>query len=65
MTEVLLEATSGRTTLWVTHDAELVSRFDWVLVLDQGRSVFSGTSESYHAWQTQREQAAVPPETEM
>lgn len=64
VTAVLFEATRGRTTLWVTHDPALVPRFDWVLVLDQGRSVFSGTPESYDAWLAQRTPAADPPETE-
>jgi len=64
VTAVLFEATRGRTTLWVTHDPELVSRFDWVLVLKQGRSVFSGAPDSYYAWLAQREPAAVPPAME-
>lgn len=50
ITELLLKATSGRTTLWVTHDPELVARMDWVLALDRGAAVFNGSPEVYQAW---------------
>jgi len=48
--EVLLELTQGRTTLWVTHDADLVPRLDWVLALDRGRAAFNGPPDAYHVW---------------
>lgn len=48
LVELLLEVTRGRTTLWVTHDRELVSRLDSVLVIDCGRVTFSGSTEAYH-----------------
>ncbi|HEU4681899.1 MAG TPA: ABC transporter ATP-binding protein [Gemmatimonadales bacterium] len=51
--EVLLELTRGRTTLWVTHDQDLVSRLDWVLALDQGRAAFDGPPGAYRAWLTE------------
>jgi len=64
VTAVLFEATRGRTTLWVTHDPALIPRFDWVLVLKQGRSVFSGTPGTYHTWLSERGASAVPPAME-
>ncbi|MFQ5745870.1 MAG: ABC transporter ATP-binding protein [Gemmatimonadota bacterium] len=50
LTEVLFDVTEGRTTLWVTHDPALVPRFDWIVVLDHGTSVFTGPTEDYLAW---------------
>ncbi len=50
---LLLEITQHRTTLWVTHDPELVPRLDWVLVLDHGKTAFSGPPDVYHAWLSQ------------
>ncbi|HEU5303883.1 MAG TPA: ABC transporter ATP-binding protein [Gemmatimonadales bacterium] len=47
---VLLELTHGRTTLWVTHDPELIPRLDWVLALDGGRAAFSGPPDAYQVW---------------
>jgi len=52
ITEVLLDATRNRTTLWVTHNPELVPCFDWVVVLDKGRVRFSGESAEYRARRT-------------
>ena len=49
LVELLLEVTRNRTTLWVTHDRELVSRLDWVLVIDHGKAAFSGPPDAYHA----------------
>ena len=57
--EVLLDATRGRTTLWVTHDLEVAGRLDWVLVLDRGRAVFSGPSVLYFAQQRGVDAAAA------
>ena len=50
LTATLLEATRGHTTLWVTHDPELVSQVDWVLALDKGTAAFSGTPVEYEQW---------------
>jgi ATP-binding cassette subfamily B protein len=60
VTDALFEATRGRTTLWVTHDSELIPRFDWVLVLKQGSTLFSGSSDTYPTWLAQREAVASP-----
>jgi ATP-binding cassette subfamily B protein len=49
LTDLLLDLTRGRTTLWVTHDPALASRLDWVVVLDQGRLVFSGAPADWDA----------------
>jgi ATP-binding cassette subfamily B protein len=49
LTDLLLDLTRGRTTLWVTHDPALTSRLDWVVVLDQGRLVFSGAPADWDA----------------
>ncbi len=43
----LLQATSGRTTLWVTHDLDLMSRIDWILELHDGKVVFSGPAPTH------------------
>ncbi|MEO7137742.1 MAG: ABC transporter ATP-binding protein [Gemmatimonadales bacterium] len=48
--DVLLELTHGRTTLWVTHDPDLVPRLDWVLALDRGRAAFNGPPDAYQIW---------------
>lgn len=48
--DVLLGLTQGRTTLWVTHDPDLVPRLDWVLAVDRGRAAFNGPPDAYHAW---------------
>ena len=47
LTEALLSATRGRTTLWVTHDPAVVSRLDHVLLLDAGRLMFAGTAAEF------------------
>jgi ATP-binding cassette, subfamily B, bacterial len=44
LTSHLLAVTHGRTTLWVTHEVELVRRLDWCLELSAGHVVFSGPS---------------------
>jgi len=54
LTAVLLEVTSGRTTLWVTHDPDLVPRLDWVLALDRGKAAFTGTPSDYFRWHAER-----------
>jgi ATP-binding cassette subfamily B protein len=50
LVDALLEITSGRTTLWVTHDPDLVPRLDWILALDRGRVAFNGPPDAYLAW---------------
>lgn len=47
--ELLLDATQDRTVLWVTHDPAILSRFDWVLALEDGRLAYSGPSAAYRA----------------
>jgi ABC-type multidrug transport system fused ATPase/permease subunit len=51
---LLLEATAGRTVLWVTHDPAILPRLDRVLLLEEGRVVFSGSPEAYGRWLAQR-----------
>jgi ATP-binding cassette subfamily B protein len=50
LVDALLEVTTGRTALWVTHDPELIARLDWVLALDRGRVAFNGPRDAYLAW---------------
>jgi ATP-binding cassette subfamily B protein len=50
LVDALLEVTTGRTALWVTHDPELIARLDWVLALDRGRVAFNGPPDAYLAW---------------
>ena len=57
----LLDATAGRTTLWVTHDASLVERLDWVLVLEDGRSTFAGPVDDY--LEQRHRSGVLPPAT--
>lgn len=59
LADVLLERTAGRTTLWVTHDPDIMARMDWVLSLKGGRVAFSGTPEAHAYWTAQRTRAAV------
>lgn len=49
ITEMLLDRTRGRTTLWVTHDPALVPRLDWVIVLDGGTLTYAGPTDAYLA----------------
>lgn len=50
LTELLLARTSGRTTLWATHDPSLIQRMDRVLVLGKGRVTFFGRVDEYDQW---------------
>lgn len=52
--DLLLGVTSGRTSLWVTHDPSLVARLEWVVVLEEGRCLFSGPVVEYEAWRKGR-----------
>ena len=45
VTDALMEATRGRTTLWVTHDPRQAARLDDVLILTQGSVVLYGAAE--------------------
>ncbi|HEU4720962.1 MAG TPA: ABC transporter ATP-binding protein [Gemmatimonadaceae bacterium] len=45
--EVLFRATAGHTTVWVTHDPALVTRFDWVLAFEEGGVTFAGPPSAY------------------
>ncbi|HEU4747371.1 MAG TPA: ABC transporter ATP-binding protein, partial [Gemmatimonadaceae bacterium] len=47
MVGILFRATEGRTTLWVTHDSELVERMDWVIELSEGRIQYTGPAADY------------------
>lgn len=47
MVDILFRATQGRTTLWITHDSEIVERVDWVIELSEGRATFNGPIADY------------------
>ncbi len=47
MVDILFRATEGRTTLWVTHDSEMVERMDWVIELSEGRIEYTGPAAEY------------------
>jgi ATP-binding cassette subfamily B protein len=47
---ILLEATAGRTVLWVTHDPAVLPKLDRVVVLKEGRLMFAGTPAAYGEW---------------
>ncbi len=51
---ILLAATLGRTTLWVTHDPAVLPLLDRVVVLKQGHLQFTGTPAAYGAWLAER-----------
>lgn len=51
---ILLEATRGRTTLWVTHDPAILPLLDRILVLNEGHVVWSGTPDEYGRWLARR-----------
>ena len=50
LVKLLIEATAGRTVLWVTHDPTILHSFDRVLVLSRGVVRFSGTPWEHEAW---------------
>jgi ATP-binding cassette, subfamily B, bacterial len=60
LTDLLLAATAGRTTLWVTHDPALAARLDRVVALDAARLAFAGTAEEYAAWYGARRSTVRP-----
>lgn len=47
LSDVLFAATEGKTVLWVTHELELLPKFDSVVALDSGRVKFRGTPAEY------------------
>jgi len=47
LTTRLLDATRGRTVLWVSHDPQLLPRMDWVVEMEEGRVAFSGPVAEY------------------
>ena len=51
---ILLEATEGRTALWVTHDPAVLPLLDRVIVLKQGEVQFTGTPAAYGDWLAER-----------
>jgi ATP-binding cassette subfamily B protein len=51
---LLLEATEGRTVLWVTHDPGVLPLLDYVLALDAGRLAFAGSPDAYKLWLSRR-----------
>lgn len=53
LSELLLEATRGRTTLWVSHDPEFAARLDWVLALEGGTVAFNGPPDEHRRWLAQ------------
>ncbi|HLQ58489.1 MAG TPA: ABC transporter ATP-binding protein [Gemmatimonadales bacterium] len=54
LTTILLGATEGRTTLWVTHDPAVLPLLDRVVVLKQGALQFTGTPVEYGDWLAER-----------
>jgi len=54
LTTILLEATEGRTTLWVSHDPAVLPLLDRVVVLKQGELQFAGTPAAYGEWLAER-----------
>jgi ATP-binding cassette subfamily B protein len=54
LVDLLLEATAGRTVLWITHDPEILPRLDRVVLLEEGRVVFSGPPADYGEWLARR-----------
>jgi ABC-type bacteriocin/lantibiotic exporter with double-glycine peptidase domain len=54
LTTILLGATEGRTTVWVTHDPAVLPLLDRVVVLKQGALQFTGTYVEYGDWLAER-----------
>jgi ATP-binding cassette subfamily B protein len=48
--ETLLEATRGRTTLWVTHELGIAGKLDRVLFLEAGKVRFFGPPDEFERW---------------
>jgi ABC-type multidrug transport system fused ATPase/permease subunit len=54
LVQILLQATEGRTVLWVTHDPAVLPLLDRVVVLKQGELQFNGTPAEYGEWLAER-----------
>jgi ATP-binding cassette, subfamily B, bacterial len=54
LTGILLEATEGRTVLWVTHDPAVLPMVDRVVVLKNGELQFTGSPAAYGEWLAER-----------
>jgi ATP-binding cassette subfamily B protein len=54
LVSLLLDATAGRTSLWVTHDPAILPQVDRVLVLEEGRVAFTGSPGDYGRWLVER-----------
>ena len=50
LTRALLEATHGRTTLWVTHDPGILGQCDRVVFMGEGKIRFNGTPADFLPW---------------
>ncbi len=48
--EALLEATRGRTALWVTHQLPVALKLERILFLDEGKPKFFGSPEAFQSW---------------
>lgn len=58
--DTLLDATSGRTTLWVTHDVALIQRLDRVMILEEGHAGFAGSVEDFLEHRNRGEILSLP-----
>ena len=65
LVQLLLGATTGRTVLWITHDPAIVRLLDRVLLLEEGRIVFTGSPDEYGWWLAQRMSRSSSPRTEV
>jgi ABC-type multidrug transport system fused ATPase/permease subunit len=63
LVNILLQATDGRTALWVTHDPAVLPLLDRVVVLKQGELQFTGTPAAYGEWLAERMSARSAPST--
>lgn len=50
LTELLLEVTRGKTTLWITHDVRVLHWCDKVILLGEGQLRFFGTPHEFGLW---------------
>ncbi len=66
VTRILLEATEGRTALWVTHDPAVLPMLDQIVVVKSGELQFTGTPVEYGEWLAERmsgRSSSLPEET--
>ncbi|MGH7672797.1 MAG: ABC transporter ATP-binding protein [Gemmatimonadales bacterium] len=64
LVNLLLDATTGRTLLWITHDPAIVTLLDRVLLVEEGRVAFTGSPDEYGWWLAQRMSHPSPARTE-